>query len=47
VVGVTLVGFDYGWEGGCVGLWCGELSWVVECVEGVCGGSVCKECRER
>jgi hypothetical protein len=50
VVGVALVGFDYGWEGGCVGLWCGELSWVVECVEGVCvsnAGSKSGECRER
>ena len=35
MVGVALIGFDYRWEGGCVGLWCGELSWVVECVEGV------------
>jgi hypothetical protein len=49
VVGVALVGFDYGWEGGCVGLWCGELSWVVECVEGVwvrSAGSDSGECRE-
>jgi hypothetical protein len=50
VFGVALVGFDYVWEGGCVGLWCGELSWLVECVEGVCvrsAGSNSGECREQ